>query len=222
MKGNFSLPTRVAGLTLAVGGFLPRVRLPSLAGPLLTPADLVDENALAVCIYNPSEVNPFPLPPRGVDLARRFAMLKERGVTLFVISGLGLPRLASWLEQVGLDLYALSDAGREFTNRAGIPIKQVEGHHFRTHVAFVLQEERILSILLETDPVHDFERLLMALDVAEGRDPGSYVLSDRPWYAERRVEDVAVEAEEPEVEPVVEFTSVVEPEPAFELEEDEG
>lgn len=223
MKQDFLLPSRVAGLNLMVGGFLPRVRLPSLAGPLLTPADLVDENALAVCIYNPSEVNPFPLPPKGVDLPRRFGMLNERGVKLFVISGLGLPHLAHWLELVGLDFYALSDAGREFTNRAGIPIKQVDGHNFRTHVAFVLQEERILSILLETDPVHDFDRLLMALDVAEGREPGTYALPDRPWYAERRPEDVAAEQEEPEPEsgPMVEFTFAVEPEPVFDFEEDE-
>lgn len=214
----------MAGLNLMVGGFIPRVRLPSLAGPLLTPADLVDENALAVCIYNPSEVNPFPLPPRGVDLTRRLAMLKERRVSLFVISGLDLPRLASWLELAGLDLYALSDAGREFTNRAGIPIKQVEGHNFRTHVALILQEERILSILPETDPVHDFERLLMALDVADGREPGRYLLPDQPWYAGRRAEEAVAEAEEPEpeAETGVEFTYVAEPEPVFDLEEDEG
>lgn len=215
-------PSRMAGLNLTVGGFIPRVRLPSLAGPLLTPADLVDENALAVCIYNPSEVNPFPLPPRGVDLARRFAMLRERQVNLFVISGLGLPRLASWLEMIGLDLYALSDAGREFTKLVGIPIKQVEGHNFRTHVALVLQEERILSILPETDPVHDFEHLLMALDVADGQEPGRYTLPDRPWYAERRVEEAVIEPEEPEVEPLVEFTYEAEPEPVFVLEDDEG
>lgn len=212
----------MAGLNLTVGGFLPRVRLPSLAGPLLTPADLVDENALAVCIYNPAEVNPFPLPPKGVDLTRRLAMLNQRGVKVFVISGLGLPLLGSWLERVGLDLYALSDAGREFTNRAGIPIKQVEGRNFRTHVALVLQEERILSILPETDPVHDFDRLLMALDVAEGREPGLYTLPDRPWYAERRVEEAVVEPEEaePEVESVVEFSFVTEPEPEFDLEDE--
>jgi len=179
-------PPRVAGLNLTVGEFLPRVRLPSLAGLTLTPADLVAEGELAVCVYNPSDVNPFPLPPRGVDLPGRYAMLQERGVKLFVISGLALPQLGRWLELAGLDIYALSDVERTFAAVAGVPIKRVDGYNFRTHVSFVLQEDRVLAILVETDPIHHFERLLMALDVAVGRDPGIYELSDQPWYMQRR------------------------------------
>ncbi|NOX60844.1 MAG: peroxiredoxin family protein [Chloroflexi bacterium] len=183
---DIQLPPRLPGLNITVGDFLPRVRMPSLAGPVLTPADLVDEGALAVCIYNPAAVNPFPLPPRGVDLPSRYAMLDERGVTLFVISGLTLPRLANWMDYIGLDFYALSDANREFADLAGIPIKRVDDRNFRTHCAFVLQEDRVLSILLEADLVHDFERLLMALDIAEGREPRTYDLPDKPWYKKKR------------------------------------
>ncbi len=194
-------PGRVAGLNLTVGGFLPRVRLPSLAGPTLTPADLVDEGALAICIYNPTDVNPFPLPPKGVDLPRRYAMLRERQVALFVISGLSLPRLGQWVEMIGLDIYALSDADSAFARQSGIPIKRVGDSNFRTHVAFILQEDRILSILLETDPIHNFESLLAALDVAEGQEPGAYDLPDQPWHAQRRGEEAAPEAEEAELPP---------------------
>ncbi len=179
------LPPRLPGLNITVGDFLPRVRLPSLAGPVLTPADLVDEAGIAVCVYNPAAVNPFPLPPRGVDLVSRYAMLETRGVTLFVISGLTLPRLANWMDYIGLDFYALSDANHEFSDLAGIPIKRVEGRNFRTHCSFVLQEDRVLSILLETDLVHKFEHLLMALDIAEGREPGTYDLPDKPWYMKK-------------------------------------
>ncbi len=200
-------PPRVAGLNLTVGGFLPRVALPSLAGIALTPADLVEEGALAVCVYNPAAVNPFPIPPRGVDLPRRLAMLREREVTLYVISGLGLPRLANWLEYIGADFHVLSDHQRTFAARVGIPIKRVGGRHFRTHVSLVLQEDRVLSILLEVDPVHQFERLLMALDEAVGREPGTYVLPDRPWYEQIKPEEPPPEEPLPEnPEERVEFT----------------
>jgi hypothetical protein len=49
-------------------------------------------------------------------------------------------------------------------------------------------------------------------------------LPDQPWYAGRRAEEAVTEPEEPEseVEPVVEFTYSAEPEPVFDLEEDEG
>lgn len=213
-------PGRVAGLNLTVGGFLPRVRLPSLAGPTLTPADLVDEGALAVCIYNPTDVNPFPLPPKGVDLPRRYAMLRERRVALFVISGLSLPRLGQWFEMIGLDIYALSDADNTFARQAGIPIKRVGDSNFRTHVAFILQEDRILSILLETDPIHNFEHLLAALDIAEGREPGVYDLPDQPWYTPRRGEEAALETEEPEppLEPESNLISLPHFEPDIEWE----
>ncbi len=186
-------PPRVSGLNLTVGEFLPRVRLPSLAGLTLTPADLVAEGELAVCIYNPADVNPFPLPPRGVDLPGRYAMLQERGVKLYVISGLTLPRLGRWLELVALDIYALSDSERTFAAKAGVPIKRVEGNNFRTHASFVLQEDRVLAILMETDPIHQFDHLLMALDIAAGRDPGVYELPDQPWYTQRRWDHSALE-----------------------------
>ena len=78
---------------------------------------------------------------------------------------------------------------------AGVPIKRVDGYNFRTHVALVLQEDRILSILPEVDPVHQFERLLQMLDVAEGRDPGVYELTDRPWYEQRRWDAVTADEE---------------------------
>ena len=177
---------RLPGLNLSVGSFLPRLRLPSVAGPLLAPVDMVDEGALAICVYNPGAVNPFSLPPRGVDLPRRFAMLQERAIALYVISGLPLPRLEQWLDLVGLDIHALSDADRALSSVVGIPIKRVEGHNFRTHVSFILQEDRILSILLETDLVHQFEQLLMALDVARGDSPQQYDLPDKPWHQSKR------------------------------------
>lgn len=209
---------RLAGLAVTVVEHLPRLHLPSLAGPDLAPVDLIDEGALAVCIYNPAAVNPFPIPPRGVDLAARFAQLRERGVTLYVISGLELPRIASWMDQIELDLYALSDADGAFARQIGIPIKRVEGRNFRTHCAFVLQEDRILAILLETDPVHDFEQLLAALDAAEGRQPGLYTLPDRPWYAERRGGEAPYEPEpEPEPELEAEFPFETEAAPDFDL-----
>ena len=177
---NYEFSPRIPGLNLTVGSFLPRLHLQSLAGPSLAPVDMVDD--LGICVYNPGAVNPFALPPRGVDLPRRFAMLQERGVSLYVISGLGAPRLSSWLEMVGVDIHCLSDDKGEFSRAVGIPIKQVEGHNFRTHVSFILQEDRVLSMLLEADPVHDFERVLAALDVAENQDIGEYDLSDKPWY----------------------------------------
>lgn len=183
---TYSSAPRLPGINLTVGERLPLIRLPSLAGKMLPPVDIVDEGTLAVCIYNPDAVNPFPLPPRGVDLPARMAMLAERGVTLFVISGLDLKRLASWMDNVGLDIYALSDADRNYAGEAGIPIKRVEGNNFRTHCAFILHEDRILAILPETDPVHHFEQLLAALDVAEGREPGNYELPDQPWYVRGR------------------------------------
>ncbi|MCX7852950.1 MAG: peroxiredoxin family protein [Caldilineales bacterium] len=210
------MPPRVAGLNLSVGSFLPRVPLPSLAGVELTPADLVDEGELAVCVYNPAAVNPFPIPPRGIDLPRRLAMLRERGVKLYVISGLSLPRLANWLEYIGADFYVLSDQQRVFSALVGVPIKRVGGRNFRTHVSFVLQEDRVLAILLEVDPIHQFERLLMALDVAAGREPGTYVLPDRPWYEQVKPEEPQPEEPLPEnLEERVEFTEEVTEADAF-------
>ncbi|MCO6450120.1 MAG: hypothetical protein J5I90_04955 [Caldilineales bacterium] len=182
------LSARLTGLSITVGDFLPRVRLPSLAGPILTPADIVEERSLAVCVYNPSDVNPFPLPPRGVDLSGRVGMLKERNVSLFVISGLTLSRLANWMDLLGHDFYALSDADRAFASRAGIPIKRVDERNFRTHAAFVLQEDRVLATLMETDPIHNFEGLLQAIDIATGSEPGDYRLEDQPWYRQRSSE----------------------------------
>ncbi len=179
---NYEFSPRIAGLNLTVGSFLPRLRLPSLAGPTLAPIDMVDEGSLGLCVYNPGAVNPFALAPRGVDLPRRYAMLQERGVSLYVISGLGIPRLSNWLELVGIDIHCLSDAEGDFSRAVGIPIKQVEGRNFRTHVSLILQEDRVLSMLLEADPVHDFERILAALDVAENQDIGEYDLPDKPWY----------------------------------------
>ena len=176
---------RLPGLNVTVGSFLPRLRLPSLAGPLLAPVDMVEEGGLAVCVYNPAAVNPFPLPPRGVDLPARMAMLEERGVSLYVISGLDLTRLANWMTFIRIEIHGLSDADGEFARVAGIPIKRVDGRNFRTHAAFVLQEDRVLSILLETDPIHHFEQLLMALAIAADDEPGQYVMSDAPWYSKR-------------------------------------
>ncbi len=182
---NDILSPRIPGINLMVGSFLPRMRLLSLAGPKLAPIDLVEENTLGICIYNPGLVNPFPLPPRGVDLQRRLAMLQERDVSLYIISGLGIPRLSSWMETTGLDIHSLSDVDGEFTQTVGIPIKRVDGHNFRTHMAFILQEDRVLSMLLEADPVHDFERILVALDVAADLPVGEYDLPDKPWYYRR-------------------------------------
>lgn len=216
------LSPRLSGLTITAGEYLPPLPLPSLAGPHLAPVDLVEEGALAVCIYNPAAVNPFPIPPRGVDLPARFAELQARGVALFVISGLELPRLARWMDQIGLDLYALSDASRAFAAQVGIPIKRVDGRNFRTHCAFVLHEDRVLAILPETDPVHDFDRLLMTLDVAEGRAPGSYTLPDRPWYAGRQAAEAATESEEPdELELESELDFLAEPDPDFDFDAEE-
>ncbi len=214
-------PPRVAGLNLTVGSFLPRVPLPSLAGIPLTPADLVEEGELAVCVYNPAAVNPFPIPPRGVDLPRRLAMLQERRVKLYVISGLSLPRLANWLEYIGADFHVLSDYQRTFAALVGIPIKRVGGRHFRTHVSLVLQEDRVLAILLEVDPIHQFERLLMALDEAAGREPGTYILPDRPWYEQVKPEEPPLEEPLPEnPEERVEFTEELEAQDTF-IPEDE-
>ena len=182
---NDIFPPRIPGINLMVGSFLPRLRLSSLAGPKLAPVDLVEEGTLGICIYNPSAVNPFPLPPRGVDLSRRLAMLQERDVSLYVISGLGLPSLSSWMEMIGADIHSLSDADGEFTQTVGIPIKQVEGRNFRTHMSFILQEDRVLAMLLEADPVHDFERVLVALDVAANQPVGEYDLPDKPWHYRR-------------------------------------
>jgi len=195
---NYEFPPRISGLNLMVGSFLPRLRLPSLAGPSLAPVDMVDEGSLGICVYNPGAVNPFPLPPRGVDLPRRFAMLQERNVSLYVISGLGMPRLSSWLEMAGIDIHCLSDAAGEFSREVGIPIKQVEGRNFRTHVSLILQEDRVLSLLLEADPVHDFERVLAALDVAENQEIGEYDLPDKPWHYRRdehQTDDTMIEPE---------------------------
>ncbi len=182
---NNIFPPRIPGINLVVGSFMPRLRLPSLAGPKLAPIDLVEEGALGICVYNPGAVNPFPLPPRGVDLTRRLAMLQERDVSLYIISGLGLPRLSSWMEMVQADIHSLSDADGEFCQTVGIPIKRVDGHNFRTHISFILQEDRVLSMLLEADPVHDFERILTALDVAANQPVGEYDLPDKPWHYHR-------------------------------------
>ena len=176
------LPPRIPGLNVAVGSFLPRILLPSSDGLDLAPIDMVEPGALAVCIYNPAAVNPMPLPPPGMDYPSRLAMLEERKVDLFVISGLPLSKLASWQEYIGLDIPYLSDAEGLLAAEMGIPIKQVEGRNFRTHAALILHEDRILALLLETDLAHNFEGLLMALDVADGREPGHYQLPDQPTY----------------------------------------
>ncbi len=179
------LPTyspKLPGLNISVGSFLPRILLPSSEELELAPIDMVEPGALAVCIYNPAPVNPFPLPPPGLDYPARLAMLDARGVGIYVISGLPLPKLASWREQLGLEIPYLSDEKGEFAVEVGIPIKQVDERNFRTHAAFVLHEDRVLAILLETDLAHNFEGLLAALDVAEGREPGRYELPDKPTY----------------------------------------
>ncbi|HHB90416.1 MAG TPA: redoxin domain-containing protein [Anaerolineae bacterium] len=177
-----SYTPKLPGLNISVGSFLPRILMPSSEGLDLAPIDMVEPGALAVCIYNPAAVNPFPLPPPGLDYPARMALLDERDVALYVISGLSPNRLASWREQVGLAIPYLSDEKGEFAAEVGIPVKQVEGRNFRTHAAFVLHEDRVLAILLETDLAHHFEGLLAALDVAEGREPGRYELPDKPTY----------------------------------------
>ena len=179
------LPTfspKLPGLNISVGSFLPRILLPSSQELELAPIDMVEPGALAVCIYNPAAVNPFPLPPPGVDYPARMAMLAERRVGFYVISGLAIPRLASWREQVGLDIPYLSDTKGAFATEVGIPMKQVDDRNFRTHAAFVLHEDRVLAILLEADLIHHFEWILSALDVAAGREPGVYELPDKPTY----------------------------------------
>jgi peroxiredoxin len=175
-------PPKIPGLNLSVGSFLPRILLPSSEGMDLSPIDMVSPDALAVCIYNPAAVNPIPLPPPGVDYPARMAMLQEREVGLYVISGLSLPRLARWRQLIGLDIPYLSDEKGEFTAEVGIPIKVVDERNFRTHAAFILHEDRVLAILLEADLTHHFESILAALDVAEGREPGVYDLPDKPTY----------------------------------------
>ena len=173
---------KLPGLNISVGSFLPRILLPSSEGMALAPIDMVEPGALAVCIYNPGAVNPFPLPPPGLDYPARMAMLAEREVALYVISGLSPDRLASWQERVGLTIPYLSDEKGVLAAEVGIPIKQVDERNFRTHAAFILHEDRVLAILLETDLAHNFEGLLAALDVAEGREPGVYELPDKPTY----------------------------------------
>ncbi len=177
----FDIP-KLPGLNISIGSFLPRMLLPSSEGMDLAPIDMVEPGALGVCIYNPAQVNPFPLPPPGMDYPSRLAMLEERGVDFFVISGLPLPKLASWAELLGLEVPYLSDEQGEFSAEVGIPIKQVADRRFRTHAAFILHEDRVLSMLLEADLAHRFEDVLAALDVAEGREPGVYSLPDKPTY----------------------------------------
>ena len=181
-----ALPPKIPGLSISVGSFLPRILMPGSEGDELAPIDMVPSNALGVCIYNPAPVNPMPLPPPGMDYPSRLAMLKERDVSLYIISGLPLPRLEQWREMAGLEsIPFLCDVDGEFTAEVGVPIKRVEGHNFRTHAAFVLQEDRVLAILLETDLAHNFEGLLAALDIADNREPGEYDLPDKPHYRKR-------------------------------------
>ncbi len=179
------LPTfspKLTGLSISVGSFLPRILLPSSEGMEMAPIDMAEPGGLAVCIYNPAAVNPFPLPPPGMDYPARKAMLDERQARLYVISGLPVARLRSWREQVGLDIPFLSDEQGAFAIEVGVPIKQVDERNFRTHAAFILHEDRVLAILLEADLAHHFEWILAALDVAEGREPGRYDLPDQPTY----------------------------------------
>jgi len=177
------LPPKIPGLSISVGSFLPRILMPSAEGVELSPIDMVEPGALGVCIYNPKAVNPMPLPPPGIDYPARMALLEERKVDIYVISGLSVDRLKSWRELAGLDdLPFLSDEKGEFAAEVGIPIKRVEEQNFRTHAAFVLHEDRVLAILLETDLAHNFEGLLAALDVADNREPGEYDLPDKPTY----------------------------------------
>jgi len=139
--------------------------------------------ALGVCIYNPAPVNPMPLPPPGIDYKARLAMLDARKVNLFVISGQTLEKLQTWQKLAGLlDVPFLCDAEKAFAFEVGVPIKTLEERNFRTHAAIILQEDRVLAILLETDLAHNFEGLLAALDVAQGQEPGEYELPDHPTY----------------------------------------
>ena len=177
------LPPKIPGLSISVGSFLPRILLLSAEGVELSPIDMVEPGALGVCIYNPAPVNPLPLPPPGMDYAARLAMLDERKVDLYIISGLSVERLESWRAQAGLEeISFLSDAQGAFAAEIGIPIKRVEDQNFRTHAAFVLDEDRVLAILLETDLAHNFEGLLAALDMADNKTPGTYDLPDKPTY----------------------------------------
>lgn len=177
------LPPKIPGLSISVGSFLPRILLPSAEGVELSPIDMVEPGALGVCIYNPAPVNPMPLPPPGMDYPARLAMLDKRKVDLYIISGQSLEKLASWRTLAGLEeISFLSDVNGEFAAEVGIPIKRVEGQNFRTHAAFVLHEDRVLAILLETDLAHNFESLLAALDMADNKEPGTYDLPDKPTY----------------------------------------
>jgi hypothetical protein len=178
-----NLPPKITGLNISVGSFLPRILMASSEGVELSPIDMVEPGALGVCIYNPAPVDPMPLPPPGMDYPSRLAMLDKRNAGLFIISGQAFPKLESWRKLAGLDdLPFLCDGDRAFAAEVGIPIKRLENQHFRTHAAFILQEDRVLAILLETDLAHNFERLLAALDVAEAREPGAYDLPDQPTY----------------------------------------
>lgn len=180
-----TFPPKLPGLTISVGSFLPRILMPSSEGSELAPIDMVQPGALAVCIYNPAAVNPMPLPPAGMDYASRLAMLDERHVKLYIVSGQSFPKLESWRKLAGLkNIPFLCDAANEFSAEVGLPIKQLATQHFRTHAAFVLQEDRVLAILLETDLAHHFEGLLAALDIADNRQPGEYELPDQPHYQE--------------------------------------
>jgi len=178
------LPPKISGLNISVGSFLPRIIMSGDDGAELTPTDMVAPGGLAVCVYNPAAVNPMPLPPPGMDYALRLAMLADRDVSLYVISGQTLSKLKSWQKQLGVDTPFLCDAEGAFASEVGAPLKQVNGQYFRTHAAFLLQEDRVLAILLETDLAHHFEELLMALDVVENREPGDYHLPDQPHYHE--------------------------------------
>lgn len=181
---TYSHSPRLPGLNISVGSFLPRILLPSSEGVELSPIDMVEPGgALGVCIYNPAPVNPMPLPPPGIDYTARLAMLDARKVNLFVISGQTLEKLQTWQKLAGLlDVPFLCDAEMAFAFEVGVPIKTLGDQHFRTHAAIILQEDRVLAILLETDLAHHFEELLAALDVAEARAPGVYELPDQPTY----------------------------------------
>ncbi len=179
-------PPKIPGLSISVGSFLPRILMPSAEGVDLSPIDMVEPGALGVCIYNPAAVNPMPLPPPGMDYPSRLALLEERKVDFYIISGLSIPGLERWRELAGLgDISFLSDAAGAFAAEVGVPIKRLEGQNFRTHAAFILHEDRVLAIMLETDLAHNFEGLLAALDMAEDREPGEYDLPDKPDYIER-------------------------------------